>query len=142
MDGQARRFDMTLRNYILFGLGLYAAMLAGILVATSGREKLLAAAVSLAVIGPMWMFGRRSWVRPRDGIPPADRRMMKPQITMTIAALAICSTLWSVAYYYERRQWIGVVGNSYMTLCFLYMMYLAKQRWNKGKESGDRKHVT
>jgi hypothetical protein len=46
---------MTTRGRILLEIAQYLAITAGILVATSGRFKLLAATVPLLLLGPFWL---------------------------------------------------------------------------------------
>jgi len=65
---------MTIRNYILLGLAEYLAMAAGILLATSGREKLLAALIPLALVVPIGFLAYRLSVRrPPDHTRGVDK---------------------------------------------------------------------
>ena len=131
---------MTLRNYILLGLAEYVAMVAGILFATHGQEKLLAAAIALAMVGPVWMIGRRSWVRKNsDNTPRVGASTIRPQVSLIISFVGLCSIASILPGYFQRRDWMGLVVFSFMALWFLHGMYLAKQRWNRLKnpeESG------
>ena len=56
---------MTLEGRILLEVAQYAAMAAGILIATSGRFKLLAATIPLAFLGPFWIWAFFRWRRAR-----------------------------------------------------------------------------
>lgn len=56
---------MTLKGRILLEAAQYAAMAAGILTATSGRFKLLAATIPLAFLGPFWIWAFFRWRRAR-----------------------------------------------------------------------------
>ena len=44
---------------VLLEIVLYVAMVAGILVATSGRSALLAFGIPLAIMGPFWVLSIR-----------------------------------------------------------------------------------
>jgi hypothetical protein len=135
---------MTFRNYILFGLALVVVLTAGFLFAFSGIERWRAAAMALAIVGPMWMIGRPGWMRQHlDDRPQADATMkpLKPQISLIIVAVGFCSTAWNTTHYYRRADWVGLFFNAVLTLWFFHIMYLAIQRWGKLKRSEDGTRV-
>jgi hypothetical protein len=56
---------MTFKQSTLLNLAEYVAITGGILLATSGRFKLLAVPIPLALVGPFWIADLVRWRRGR-----------------------------------------------------------------------------